>query len=48
VAGVVDVVKDDEIAAYGVALAKMGVAEGHFYADNPDVPVANLAAMKAL
>jgi hypothetical protein len=47
-AGEVDVVKDDEIAAYGVALAKMGVAEGHFYADNPDVPVANLAAMKAL
>jgi hypothetical protein len=47
-AGEIDVVNDDEIAAYGLALAKMGVTEGHFYADNANVPVANLAAMKAL
>ena len=47
-AGEIDVVNDDEIAAYGAALAKMGVTEGHFYADGAGVPVANLAAMKAL
>jgi hypothetical protein len=26
----------------------MGVREGHFYTDNGLIPVANLAAMKAL
>ncbi len=46
-AGEVDVIKDDEIADYGVELQKMNVKEGHFYADG-DIPVVNLAAMKAL
>jgi hypothetical protein len=32
----------------GAALAAMGVKEGHFYTDNGLIPVANLAAMKAL
>jgi hypothetical protein len=47
-AGEIDVVNDYEIAAYGAALAKLGITEGHFYADSAGVPVANLAAMKAL
>jgi hypothetical protein len=46
-AGEIDVVTADELTAYGAALAKMGVKEGHFYTDG-DIPVANLAAMKAL
>jgi hypothetical protein len=46
-AGEIDVVKDDELADYGVALQKMGVKEGHFYTDG-DIPIPNLAAMKAL
>jgi hypothetical protein len=46
-AGEIDVVKDDELADYGVELQKMGVKEGHFYTDG-DIPIANLAAMKAL
>lgn len=47
-AGEVDVVTAVEIAAYGAALAAMNVTEGHFYTDNGLIPVANLAAMKAL
>jgi len=47
-AGEVDVVTSDEIAAYGVELAKLNVTEGHFYTDNGQIPVPNLAAMKAL
>ena len=47
-AGEVDVVTTDEIAAYGVELAKMNVREGHFYTDNGKIPVPNLAAIKAL
>lgn len=47
-AGEVDVVTEDEIAAYGQALANMGVTEGHFYTDNGKISVPNLAAMKAL
>jgi len=47
-AGEVDVVRADEIAAYGVELQKMNVTEGHFYTDNGQIPVTNLAAMKAL
>jgi hypothetical protein len=47
-AGEVDVVTRDEIAAYGVELTKMTVSEGHFYADNGRISVPNLAAMKAL
>src|SRR5258706_6659796 len=47
-AGEVDVVTADEIAAFGVALASMKVREGHFYTANGLIPVANLAAMKAL
>lgn len=47
-AGEVDVVTEDEISAYGIALAKMKVIEGHFYTDNGQIPLANLAAMKAL
>jgi len=47
-AGEVDVVTPDEIAGFGVALAAMSVKEGHFYTDNGLIPVANLAAMKAL
>jgi len=47
-AGEVDVVTPDEIAAYGAALAAMKVNEGHFYTDNGKIPVPNLAAMKAL
>jgi hypothetical protein len=47
-AGEVDVVKEDEIAPYGVELQKMNVTEGHFYTDNGKIPVINLAAMKAL
>jgi hypothetical protein len=46
-AGEVDVIKDDEIADYGVELQKMNVKEGHFCTDG-DIPVVNLAAMKAL
>ena len=41
-------VTEAEIAAYGVELQKMGVDEGHFYTDNGNISVANLAAMKAL
>jgi hypothetical protein len=47
-AGEVDVVTAAGIAAYGVQLAAMGVQEGHFYTDNGNIPVANLAAMQAL
>jgi hypothetical protein len=47
-AGEVDVVKVDEIADFGTALANMQVTEGHFYTDNGQIPVANLAALKAL
>jgi hypothetical protein len=47
-AGEVDVVTTDEIAAYGMELAKMNVREGHFYTDNGKIPVPNLAAIKAL
>ena len=47
-AGEVDVVKADEIAAYGAELQKMNVTEGHFYTDNFKIPVINLAAMQAL
>jgi hypothetical protein len=47
-AGEVDVVTPDEIAAYGATLQKMRVSEGHFYTDNGQIPVLNLAAIKAL
>jgi hypothetical protein len=47
-AGEVDVVTAHEITAYGAELQKMGVNEGHFYADNGKISVPNLAAMKAL
>jgi hypothetical protein len=47
-AGEVDVVTEQEIAAYGAALEKMGVKEGHFYTDNGKIPVVNLAAIKSL
>jgi len=47
-AGEVDVVRPDELAAYGVELNKLGVTEGHFYTDNGQIPVPNLAAMQAL
>ena len=41
-------VTDAEIAAYGARLTAMGVQEGHFYKDNGNVPIVNLAAMQAL
>jgi len=44
----VDVITENEIAAFGVALANMSVTEGHFYTDNGLISVPNLAAMKAL
>lgn len=47
-AGEVDVVKVNEIADFGTALAAMNVTEGHFYTDNGQIPVANLAALKAI
>ena len=47
-AGEVDVVKVDEIADFGTALANMQVTEGHFYTDNGQIPVTSLAALKAL
>jgi hypothetical protein len=47
-AGEVDVVTDAEIAAFGVELQKLNVTEGHFYTDNGQIPVLNLAAMKKL
>ena len=47
-AGEIDVITESEIADFGVALSKMGIREGHFYTDNGKIPVANLAAMKAL
>jgi hypothetical protein len=47
-AGEVDVVTPDEIRDFGVALAAMGVSEGHFYTDNGLIPVPNLSAMKEL
>jgi hypothetical protein len=47
-AGEVDVIKVSEIADYGTRLQAMGVDEGHFYTDNGKIPVANLAAIKAL
>jgi len=47
-AGEVDVVTSDEIAAFRVALGNMNVKEGHLYTDNGLIPVPNLAAMKAL
>jgi hypothetical protein len=33
---------------FGIALAKMNVTEGHFYTDNGQIPVSNVAALKAL
>jgi hypothetical protein len=47
-AGEVDVVTASEIADFGTALAQMNVTEGHFYTDNGQISVANLAALKAL
>jgi hypothetical protein len=47
-AGEVDVITPTEISAYGTELAALGVSEGHFYTDNGNIPVLNLAAMKAL
>jgi hypothetical protein len=47
-AGEIDVVSPDEIADFGGALAASGISEGHFYADTGDIPVVNLAAIKAL
>lgn len=47
-AGEVDVVTPKEIADYGAELAKLGVAEAHFYTDNGKIPVPVLAAIKAL
>jgi hypothetical protein len=47
-AGEVDVITPAEIADYGKELAALGVTEGHFYTDNGNIPVLNLAAMKAL
>jgi hypothetical protein len=47
-AGEVDVVTPNEIAAYGIELASLKVNEAHFYTDNGKIPLANLAAMQAL
>jgi hypothetical protein len=47
-AGEVDVVTAEEISAFGAALTTRGVTEGPFYADNGQIPVTNLAAIKAL
>jgi hypothetical protein len=47
-AGEVDVVSADDLGVFGDALAEMGVNEGHFYTDNGKIPVANLAAIRAL
>lgn len=47
-AGEIDVVTDVEIAAYGAELQTLGVSEGHFYTDNGNIPLINLAAMQAL
>jgi len=46
--GEADVVTPQEIANYGNELAGWKVSEGHFYADNGQISVANLAAMQAL
>lgn len=47
-AGEIDVITAAEIAAYGQELTNRGITEGHFYADSPKVPAANLAAINAL
>jgi len=47
-AGEVDVVTESEIADFGTALAQMNLTEGHFYTDNGQISVANLAALKSL
>jgi len=47
-AGEIDVVTAEEIAAYGKALTSMGLTEAHFYADIPKVPSKVLTAIKAL
>jgi hypothetical protein len=46
--GEADVVKEDELAAFGQELAALNVTEGHFYTDNGLISVGNLAAIKAL
>ena len=46
--GEADVVTPQEITNYGNELAGWKVSEGHFYTDNGNIPVPNLAAMQAL
>jgi len=47
-AGELDVITADEIAAYGARLQSEGISEAHFYADSADVPPENYAAIAAL
>ncbi|MDB6147949.1 MAG: hypothetical protein JWO45_1613 [Spartobacteria bacterium] len=52
-AGEIDLVTKEEIAAYGAELTKLGLTEAHFYADvvdpnSPQVPAEVYAAIKAL
>jgi hypothetical protein len=47
-AGEVDVITPEQIAAYGAQLAALGLSEAHFYTDNGKIPLTNLAAMQAL
>jgi hypothetical protein len=47
-AGEIAVVSAAQIAAYGQKLESLGVTEGHFYTDTPDIPPANLMAIRAL
>ena len=47
-AGELDVIADDEIAAYGARLRQEGINEAHFYADSDDAPPENYAAIARL
>jgi hypothetical protein len=47
-AGEIDVITPEEIAAYGTLLGTSGVRIAHFYTDNGNIPLANLAAIRAL
>jgi hypothetical protein len=44
-AGELEVVSDDEIAAYGARLRREGIDAAHFYADTGDVPPENYTAI---
>jgi hypothetical protein len=47
-AGEIDLDTPEEIAAYGAEMQRKGLTEGHFYADNANVPASIVTAIAAL